>query len=192
MPWSKGMAPELQEIFKQIWQSFETGASEMDSAWHVPVIGTVGPTGPELRMVVLRQVDMDSRKLVFHTDRRSRKANEINQSGQVAWQFFDPASAIQIRATSHATMHNHDELTRQLWGKVPRHARNNYAHPLAPGSALKSSTAGLLNDEEAFDNFLVVLCEITFLDWLQIRPEGHLRAQFSWDGQTWNSEWVAP
>ena len=186
------MAPELQEIFEQIWQSFETGASETDSAWHTPVIGTFGTTGPELRMIVLRQVNMESRTLVFHTDKRSHKANELNESGQAAWLFFDPASGIQIRATSHARKHHNNDLTRQLWKKVPRYARQIYAHPQAPGTALESFPAGLLSDDEAFSNFLVVHCEVTFLDWLQIRPEGHLRARFSWDGQAWNSEWVAP
>lgn len=186
------MAPELQEIFEQIWQSFETGASKTNSAWHTPVLGTIGTTGPQLRMVVLRQVDMESRKLVFHTDKRSQKANELNESGQAAWLFFDLASNIQIRATSLATKHHNNDLTRQLWKNVPQHARDNYVHPPAPGTTLESLPAGLLSDEEAFSNFLVVHCEVIFLDWLQIRPEGHLRAWFSWDGQAWISEWVTP
>ncbi len=186
------MAPELQEIFEQIWQSFEAGASETDSAWHVPVVGTIGTTGPELRMVVLRHADKGTRSLVFHTDKRSQKVSELNESGQAAWLFFDPVSAIQIRATSLVIKHHNDEVTRQLWQEVPRHPRQNYAHPQAPGTELESGLAGSLSDQEALCNFLVVDCEVTFLDWLQIRPEGQLRARFNWDGQTWNSQWVAP
>jgi hypothetical protein len=185
------MAPELQVIFAKIWQSFETGVNETDSAWRAPVIGTIGSTTAELRMVVLRQADKNARLLVFHTDKRSQKANQLNQSSQVAWLFFDPASAIQIRVTSIASMHNDDEVTRQLWNKVPHHARQIYADPQAPGTELNAKRAGLLNDQEAFGNFLSVHCQVTDLDWLHIRTDGHLRAQFRWDGQAWSGVWVA-
>ena len=81
-------------------------------------------------------------------------------------------------------------MTRQLWKKVPPHARANYAQPQAPGTPLKRRSVDILNDEEAFGNFLVVRCEIGFLDWLQMEPDGHLRAKFTWNGQVWNAEWV--
>jgi pyridoxine/pyridoxamine 5'-phosphate oxidase len=183
---------DLKKILEQSWRSLMQGALQSDSAYRTAVVGAVSAHGAELRTVVLRQADEARRSLVFYTDGRSGKAGEFRQTGQAAWLFFDPVEGIQIRARSRVSLHQEDEIARECWSQVPQASRTVYAFSQAPGQALDSTKAAYLEDEKAFLNFLVVRCELTFLDWLQIHDSGHLRAQFSWDGRTWNGVRVAP
>jgi len=183
---------ELEWVLEQCWSAFRTGAEEAESPWRLPVVGTAGSEGAELRTVVLREADEDSRTLVFHTDARSRKVKELEESGQAAWLFFDPQSGVQIRARSPATLQQDNDIARNLWEQVPPEARVNYSSALAPGNPVKDQPLRLLTDDEAFLNFMVVQCKIDFLDWLQISGDGHQRAQFNWDGRAWNGVQVAP
>jgi len=182
----------LQTILERCWNAFRTGVNKADSPWHLPVVATTGSRTAELRTVVLREADEDSRLLVFHSDARSRKVKQLTDSGQAAWLFFDPHSAVQIRAQSRVTLHRDNEITRRLWESVPVDARGNYSSPQSPGEPIVTRHEIPLRDEQAFLNFLVVQCEVDFLDWLQISNEGHQRAQFTWDGQAWNGVPVAP
>ena len=141
---------------------------------------------------MLREADEDRRSLVFHTDARSRKIKELEKTGQATWLFFDLQSGVQIRARSHVTLHQHDDTARNLWKQVQLESRLNYSSVLSPGDPVKDQPLRLLNDHEAFLNFMVVQCEVVFLDWLQISKDGHQRAQFNWDGHAWNGAPVAP
>ena len=182
----------LETILNQCWTAFRTGAEDANSPWHLPVVGTDGSLGAELRTIVVRVADEDRRSLVFHTDARSRKIKELEKSGQAAWLFFNPQSGVQIRARSQVTLHQRDDTARNLWEQVPLESRLNYSSALAPGNPVKDQPLRLLNDDEAFLNFMVVQCEVVFLDWLQISEDGHQRAQFNWDGHAWNGARVAP
>lgn len=192
IPEDRAGTHKLETILNQCWSAFSLGVEEANSPWRLPVVGTTGSTGAELRTVVLREADEDRRSLVFHTDARSRKVNELEESGHAAWLFFDPQSGVQIRARSRVAMHLDDELTRKLWECMPQHARGNYSNSQSPGEPTVARPETSLCDEEAFLNFVVVECEVVFLDWLQISKNGHQRAQFSWDGHTWIGVSVAP
>jgi pyridoxamine 5'-phosphate oxidase len=182
----------LQTILEQCWNAFRTGVKKADSPWRLPVVGTAGASGAELRTVVLREADENTRSLVFHTDARSQKVKELDKSGQAAWLFFNPQSGVQIRAQSRVTIHKHDELARLLWDSVPPEARGNFSSPKSPGEPIDAAAGVSLRDKDAFLNFLVVQCEVDFLDWLQISEDGHQRAQFKWNGHAWNGVRVAP
>ncbi len=47
-----------------------------------------------------------------------------------------------------------------------------------------------LND--GFDNFAVISCEVSAIDWLFLRAGGHLRARFDWNRDYWDGKWIAP
>lgn len=183
---------DLEWVLEQCWSSFRAGAEGAICPWRLPIVGTGCSEGAELRTVVLREADTDSRTLTFHTDARAQKVTELEKSGRAAWLFFDPQIGVQIRAQSHVTLHHNDDLARRLWEDVPRDARGNYSSRQSPGEPLDSRIATTLCGEEAFFNFLVVQCEVVFLDWLQISNDGHQRAQFRWNGKAWNGVQVTP
>jgi len=186
------MDTRLDTILEQCWNAFRTGVNKADSPWRLPIIGTTGASGAELRTVVLREADENTRSLVFHTDARSQKVKELEKSGQAAWLFFNPQSGMQIRARSNVTLHQRDDTVRKLWKQVPLESRHNYSSALTPGEPVKDQPLRLLNDDEAFQNFMVAQCEVIFLDWLLISEDGHQRVQFSWNGHEWNGVQVAP
>ena len=50
----------------------ERAAADRKSALHTPVLATIGLDGtPRTRMIVLRRMDRESGRLIFHTDLRS-------------------------------------------------------------------------------------------------------------------------
>jgi hypothetical protein len=183
---------ELSSLLEQGWRAIERSTTQPGSAYLTPVIGMSASPATELRTVVLRHASWESRQLVFHTDARSQKVEQLQLNSQVSWLFFDHESGIQIRAQSVATIHHDNEYTRKAWARVPKSSRQNYAHPQAPGTLTDWATCSWLDDVQSESNFMVIECEVFDLDWLKISTEGNLRAQFTWDGQCWNGQRVTP
>jgi pyridoxamine 5'-phosphate oxidase len=183
---------ELDRVLEQSWRAIEVGSLDSDSMFHTAIVSSTGLSGPGLRTVVLRHVNRETRSLVFHTDSRSSKVAEIELCSQINWLFYDPACGIQIRANSAATIHHDNDVAVALWKKIPANSRENYAHPIAPGMPLTSEDSPLLLEEQSRLNFMVVDCKVTSIDWLKITEQGNLRAQFTWQEQSWKGVWVAP
>jgi len=182
---------DLQNIIDQIWAGLAKAAGQADHPWRLPVLGTQGLNGPEVRTMVLRSVDSATRQLTSQTDIRSTKVPGFRKDPRVAWHFFDSQTKVQVRANGRVTVHHDDEVTHAAWAAVPEANKYNYAMPLAPGS-LSLGQAQLGNAAAAYANFALLSAEITFVDWLQLGDKQHRRAQFTWTGSDWCSTSVMP
>jgi pyridoxine/pyridoxamine 5'-phosphate oxidase len=184
--------PDLGLILQQCWQALETGASKAGHPFHLAVVGSQGNEETQLRMVVLRQADRQTRSLWFHTDSRSRKALELLKFGHASWLFFDPGDGVQIRVQSRVNFHQKDALCHELWQGLPVESRVNYSSRQSPGKPMVTAPPSRLEDQDAFLNFLVIECIATHIDWLRLSPDGHQRAKFHWNGTSWRGCRVAP
>ena len=93
---------DLDATFAELWRLLAEGAARGRSGFHLPVLATLGPDGPRLRTVVLREADSESGTLRFHCDRRSDKSAEILANPACALAAYDEASKIQIRIEGRA------------------------------------------------------------------------------------------
>ncbi len=196
------MLPEddLDAIAAYAWAELIRAARDSDSQFRHAQLATTGAQGwPQARTVILRHADADRREVGFHTDRRSAKVGEMEAHTPVALIACDRPRGLQLRLWGQAELHVEDASAEQAWAALYPSLRLPYRAPLAPGRTL--DTAGAADPTEAarnpadpdegYQNFTFVAVRVVRLEWLQLRPAGHRRARFEWNG-SWQGHWLAP
>ncbi len=192
----------LEEFIHDSWHLLVKAAIKRSGDYQTPVIGTLGDGQAAMRIVVLREVRLQQRQLVFYTDRRSEKMQELEQNARLNWLFWDARKKVQLRMSGECTWHIADGDSRKYWERLPVQGRKSYAAEQPPGTKVETPTEGLPEDwsedmpleqtEYAFDNFTVVVCTVDQVQLLHLHGEGHQRAAFEWDGSGWKGSWLIP
>lgn len=192
---------DLDAALAEALRLLAAGATDRRSAFHTPVLGTIGLgyTQPRLRTVVLRGFDPAKPSIRFHTDRRSMKHAEISANPQVSLHFYDAASKIQLRIEGWATLHAADATADAAWAGSQPASRRIYAVEPPPGAAIAAGGAFALPDAPSPDaddigrgNFSAVVVDIGSLEWLYLASRGHRRAYFDWSIDGWSKTWLSP
>ncbi len=190
---------DVDTIIEESWRHLKEAAESETHPWRLGNLATVSESRPRIRSVVLRDVQTESRELICYTDQRSDKINEIKASPWVEWMAYDSVTRVQIRLRGVASIHINDAYSEQHWRESSPEHRRGYITVSVPGTKAESAVPNLPdylfdrlpNDEETqlgYENFAVVVCRIEHLDWLQLRRNGHLAAQFLWTDK-WDGHW---
>lgn len=186
------------------WQMLSEAARDRRHPMHTVVVGTVAGALAQLRTVVLRRVDVDTRKLYFHTDIRSAKIEQIRSNGLLSWLAYDPGRRSQIRLSGPTILHHRNELARSHWASTQHHSRRCYlladgpGRPLSPDASpmderLSSFAYSAEESEAGFGQFVVVETTVDSMEWYYTFNKGNRRAIFSYlDGQLKDSSWLTP
>lgn len=171
------------------------------SPLHTPVIVTADV---DARVMVLRAFDAQGWRMRLHTDTRAPKAQVIATDPRVAVLFYDKGAKIQIRARGIGEIVRDGAEVHAAWTASTRFARRCYLGE-GPGAVSDAPTSGLPPEFEgvepddaqlvpARENFALLRITLTALDWLYLAHTGHVRAQFSREGEggTWKGRWVSP
>lgn len=185
--------------WERLTQWLHAGATTPTHAFRWPVVSTVTAAGDaESRVVVLRRFNADARLLVFHTDVRSPKIADLKRSRRCEFLFYDPDDRIQLRASTTADIHHHEEFACREFDALTSYSRASYAAATAPGTDLPADApfdyppGPPVNDEVAFDHFAAVACTIERIDALELHTSGHRRAVLDWTTGTLRMRRVAP
>ena len=156
------------------------------------------------RTVVLRDTVRTTRELRIHTDSRSAKVEELPRQPTCQVLAYHPVQKIQLRLDATATIHQENDVAREIWAQTPVPRRRCYLAQEAPGSRAAKPTSGLPTDlenrvpeaaesEAGFCYFAAVIIKVEQLEWLYLAAQGHRRAQFDWaaDGVV-TSCWLVP
>ena len=168
------------------------GVQDRRSAFHAPVLATQGAHGPQARVLVLRALDLATRTLVFHTDTRSAKIEELKVDPRVALTFYDAARKAQVRINGVATLHSGNALSHQRWAASRPSSLRCYAGA-QPGAMSQQPTSGLPAQFESREPelaeladvrqyFAVLTIAVQRLEWLHLHSRGQRRASFCWAG----------
>lgn len=196
----------LDEAEAAIWQMLARAARDRRSAWHTPVLATVGLDGaPQARVLVLRGVDRPRRTLRLHTDARTAKVGEIRREPRVALLFYDAGARLQLRACGTARIERDGETAEAAWAATRMLGRRCYTAPQAPGSPAPGPVSGLPPELESREptaeesetgraNFSVLLAALDRLEFLQLAFAGHRRGAFRAGGEdgAWTRAWLIP
>ncbi len=185
------------------WAMLEKGASRSTDPFHQAVLATGKTSGCGLRTVILRHVDQAGRTLICYTDDRSPKINEIGQCGNVGWLFYHPRKMIQVRLHGAASVHTDDATADQWWKRVSGFTRLSFCAGQPPGTPLSRPSSGisqrllrdlpnLMSGNAGREHFAVIIGQVEYLDWLQLRPSGNIRARFQWRDAHLESSWIVP
>lgn len=193
----------LEEILQNCWHRLINGAISAKHPFHCPSIATINGNFPEIRTVVLRKAIPEEKTVIFHTDYRSPKIEQISVNNAISWLFYDAGARIQLRLKTFATIHHCDEISLKRWNESRLESRTCYlVHP-SPSTKAELPTDGLpenidyasLTEENValgYENFAVIKNRVTEIDWLFLNREGHRRAKFVLGESEVEKYWVIP
>ena len=154
-----------------IWGQLQAAIDNPASPFRVLVLGTTAHEAPELRSVVLREIDPDQWLVRIYTDLRSPKVLQVRNNPQVSLLFWDAQQKVQLRAKGIATIIDDVAYLKVRWDKISQgHTANDYKGELAPSSELDQPL-------EFVDRhwFGVIEIHVTSFDYLQLDRLGHQR-----------------
>jgi 3-hydroxyisobutyrate dehydrogenase len=195
---------DLMTVESSCWQMLSDAVSDRKHPMRSIVVGSVSGAMAQIRTVVLRKVEIETRKIYFHTDIRSSKIEDIQSTGQLSWLAYDQTQRTQIRLYGATIIHHGDAIAQTQWNLTQHHSRRNYLLPEGPGkkhSADFTSVAHQLSDfsytleesEVGFQNFVVVETTVEKLDWYYAHHTGNRRAGFSYEnGSLIHADWLTP
>ena len=198
----------LTGIREHCWSRLATAPGTPGDAMRSGVFTTRLGEGVASRTVVIRTVDATRRLVTFNTDYRTAKASELAQHPHIAWLFYDPQAGTQIRLRGQGKIVRDPVQTEPHWQSLPAGSYRSFLTTRAPSTAVDEWTIDvsehLLVPEPVFNdadiaqarsNFAVVETTIDHVDWVWLAPDGtvrNARAQFSWNGTSWDQTWVVP
>lgn len=179
-----------KQILLDIWQALQQAVVQPGHAFRTFTLATMD-TGerPQARLVVLREL-LDDNRLVFYTDGRSQKVDQMLRNPQVSLLFYDRDQWIQLRIEGKARVFAEGKETLQRWQKIPEGNRHNYTTAMPPGSALDTpGHVGHLTDRNFF-RVVVILPET--LEYLRLEKEGAVRIQYVREAGSWHGRFIHP
>lgn len=180
-------APSLAEIEARLWQELAQAARDKGHAWRTAVLATVTAEGEaDARSVVIREVHVEQRDLVFFTDARSPKVAQMALRPQGVLMMWSPALGWQLRLTVGLTIATSGLAVSSHWARLKMTpATFDYLSPLPPGAEIAHPTP----ERGTREHFAVVTARVQAIDWLDLRREGQRRARFS---STARPRWLQP
>lgn len=186
---------DLRHIESAIWTELDRAVHSRAAAdrpahpWRRAAFATVGEDGPEVRSVVLRDIQVDRRELVFYADARSPKVAQLRADprGQLLCWSEPLGWQLRLRCRVDVATDGLDVTTR--WAQIRhRPAAHDYLSPLAPGSPLEAPAAPLA-PERVRESFAVLTATVEAIDWLELHAQGHRRARFA---RGKSPQWLVP
>ncbi len=147
--------------------------------WRRAAFATVGEDGPEVRSIVLRDLQADRRELVFYADARSPKVAQLRADprGQILCWSEPLGWQLRLRCRVEVATDGLDVTAR--WALIRhRPAAHDYLSPMAPGSPLDAPAVPQAPDRVR-ESFAVLTARVEAIDWLELHALGHRRARFA-------------
>jgi hypothetical protein len=176
----------LHLLQRACWDELTRATHEREHGWRIMTLATVESGRAEARSVILRETDPAGHRLVFFTDDRSPKLQQIQAHPKGTLLAWCPRLSWQIRLRVLLTRETDPHLALSRWARLRLSpAAQDYLSPLAPGEPLSEITS---EERGSREHFAMVNAQIESLDWLELHPDGHRRAVFdAADGR-----WVQP
>lgn len=194
------------ELLSKIFAMLTRGVADRKSPLHTPTLATVGIDGsPQTRIIVFRKFLPEVRSLIFHTDSRSPKIEEIRADRRVSWLFYHAGEKMQFRIAGEATIQAKAENALKLkqWQATQAFGRRCYMGE-APSCVVAEATSGMPAEienreptieesEVGFPNFAVISTKISSIDCLELYATGHRRTLFTWnENDEPEMRWLTP
>ncbi|MDH4061131.1 MAG: pyridoxamine 5'-phosphate oxidase family protein [Aquincola sp.] len=177
-----GRIESLQLIEAACWQELAEATSGPGHDWHHLVLATVAGRHAEARVVVLREVDIGARELIFFTDSRSPKVEQMRAHPEATLVAWSASRMWQLRLVVRCTVLTDGLEVSSRWARLKLSpSARDYLSPLPPGTPVDR----YLPDRSSREHFAVVNAQVDSIDWLELHADGHRRARFDPQGARW-------
>ena len=194
---------DLDNVYSKIWNLLKLGLKSRDLPFHIPVFICGDTNKSDGRIVVLRGINKEKKKIWFHSDIRSNKIKILKSTPQATLLFYDKSEKVQLRICGSTKINYKNDITKKSWNKTAHMSRQCYLGNKAPGSKALEPTSGLTSDidnlkytieesEIGYENFCVIETFIKSIEWLYLAAKGHRRAYFSLKNNSLEKKWLIP
>ncbi|MBL8349973.1 MAG: pyridoxamine 5'-phosphate oxidase family protein [Burkholderiaceae bacterium] len=176
----------LSLIHQACWQELAKVARDKSHGWRVMALATLAGDRADLRSVVIREVDVEGRSLLFFTDARSPKVAQIRQQSAGTLLAWCDRLGWQLRLRVQLEVETSGLTVSSRWARLKMTpAAHDYLSPLPPGTPVDRYQP----ERGSREFFAVVHARVQAIDWMELHAEGHRRAMFDSAGE---GRWLAP
>lgn len=181
------------ELFSHLWRRIADASTDRNSPFHLATFCTIDRDGsPAARQIIVRQVDVARRQIVFHTDRRSPKVEQIARESRVALLFWDANSRTQLRLSGTAAAESDTDGAKQLIASAHPGTLKVYRTIAAPSTPIAEPHAFECAPEPILTNLAIVTVSVMELEWLWLDDAGHRRCRFDLRLSDVAHQWLVP
>ena len=188
-----------EEIFKEELQDLQSAVKDAAHEYHLFTVATSSNNIPELRTVVLRDIDLDNYKISFHTDSRSPKYNQLIKNSSVSALFYSISKRTQIRIKGNAEASKDKYLLNSLWNKLSKDSKECYQGAVPPSGIIPDTRilndiiddSSVDNNNQGFENFSRITIDVTSLEILRLHHLGHKRLLCYLSKNDTSFQWIA-
>jgi len=198
----------LTEIYEDLWRSLADALDGPTSAMRLPVVATVSAHGkPQARTMVLRDVDLEAGRLMFFSDARGGKLDDLSSTPEAQLVFFHPVKQLQLRVSGAVSQLPADQV-EGIWSALPVELKVLYGAQPAPGFKVDIASSGLSKGlfdetlreldrqelaEKGAQNFAVFYVKALQIEWLLLTTDGNRAARFELEnGDLKAANWRIP
>ena len=145
---------------------------------------------PEVRTVVKRTYSEDH-CIVFFTDSRSPKVEQIKSDPRCSALFYHPKKQLQVRIRGHVRLiRQSDSRYSEYLNRLKQHGNlKDYTSNMPPGTPLKD-LAEVIWGEDIF--FCPLEIKVHDMDVLLLNKDRHIRTIYTLDQGEWNEQILTP
>ena len=199
--------PSLADLERNCWQQLVSAPQReqgrtAESGFKTMTVATNTSSGPDARIVVLRQVDEVHRHIWFYTDVRAGKVMQLEAFPNATLLFWDDKRQIQLRLTAETRLHTDDHVADEKWQDLWVGSRKMYLSERVPGSEQSEPYPGFpaylgenlpteADSEAGRRNFAAIECRVLSMEYLHLERAGQTRARFAYEPER-KRTWLAP
>ncbi|MEY4751422.1 MAG: hypothetical protein RIQ60_3636 [Pseudomonadota bacterium] len=193
LPARAGVAADLRRVELELWRELLQAPTQREHGWRHMVMASLGPHGVDARTLVLRECDDVARTLVFYTDARSPKLDQLRAQPRAMLVAWSAALGWQLRLSCLFEVATHGLGVASRWARIRcTPAAQDYLFPIASGTRLDPSSpmpvSGAAHGgggELEHHHFAVMSAQVLEIDWLELGAPLHRRARFDDQGACW-------
>ena len=185
---------ELTETLDAANKILTTAVDDARTLFHTPVVSSYDGKIISSRVMVLREFNLENRKMRFHTDHRATKINEFSFISSATVIGYDPNLKIQIKLQGEISTHHDDQVTKEAWNDSTSRSKKCYSVKGGSSKAIDDPAEYDIkefNVEEGYRNFAVLIFKFDTLEFLFLKSTGHRRAIHKWEKDL-KSSWLVP
>ncbi len=179
-----------KQIFEELKRELVNGHSKKGHPFRYFSLATIAKTNTsQQRTVVLRKTDSNL-ELLFYTDRRSSKIQQVQANKNVSCLFYHPKKLLQVKIEGIAKIVDDTKTLVSLWGGIPIKSRKDYTTTKAPSSLINNpDEVDYLNEGNHFCAVRIIPNKI---EYLRLKRPNHLRVLFKKEDENWKDDFLVP
>ena len=178
-----------RELLDYCKEELVKGTAERGHPFRYFTLSTVSDNKPRQRTVVLRKLLSDY-TLLFYTDTRSQKVQEIANNPHVSALFYHPKKLMQVKLEGRAEIITDCEILNSYWRAIPESSRKDYITSFAPSSHISSPDQISYDENRSHCTAIKIIPDT--IEYLQLKRPNHMRVVFTEQGEEWSGQFLVP